>query len=36
LLSGNSTDQLPLKDVAQYVWILKNADIAAIEDSYIK
>jgi hypothetical protein len=27
---------LPLKDVAQHVWILKNADVAAIEDSYVK
>jgi len=36
LLRRNPTDRLPLKDVAQHVWILKNADIAAIEDSYVK
>ncbi|CAF2336374.1 unnamed protein product [Rotaria sp. Silwood2] len=36
LLRGHPTDRLPLKDVAQYVWILKNADIAAIEDNYVK
>ncbi|CAF0788426.1 unnamed protein product [Adineta steineri] len=36
LLRRNPTDRLPLKDVAQHVWIIKNADIAAIEDSYVK
>ncbi len=36
LLRRNPSDRLPLKDVAQHVWIIKNADIAAIEDSYIK
>ncbi|CAF0749101.1 unnamed protein product [Adineta ricciae] len=36
LLRRNPSDRLPLKDVAQHVWIIKNADIAAIEESYIK
>ncbi|CAF3730814.1 unnamed protein product [Adineta steineri] len=36
LLRRNPADRLPLKDVAQHVWITKNADIAAIEDSYVK
>jgi len=36
LLRRNPTDRLPLKDVAQHVWILKNADIVAIENSYVK
>ncbi|CAF4529747.1 unnamed protein product, partial [Rotaria sp. Silwood2] len=36
LLRRNPTDRLPLKDVAQHIWIVKNADIAAIEESYVK
>ncbi|CAF0840418.1 unnamed protein product [Rotaria sordida] len=36
LLRRNPTDRLPLKDVAQHVWIVKHADIAAIEESYVK
>ncbi|UJR33683.1 hypothetical protein I4U23_021112 [Adineta vaga] len=36
LLRRNPSDRLPLKDVAQHVWITKNADIAAIEESYVK
>jgi hypothetical protein len=36
LLRQNPTDRLHLKDVAQHVWILKNGDIIAIEDSYVK
>ncbi|CAF0781439.1 unnamed protein product [Rotaria sp. Silwood1] len=36
LLRRNPADRLPLKDVAQHVWIVKNADIAAIEESYVK
>lgn len=36
LLRRNPSDRLPLKDVAQHCWITKNADIAAIEESYVK
>ncbi|CAM4747953.1 unnamed protein product [Rotaria magnacalcarata] len=36
LLRRNPADRLPLKDVAQHAWIVKNADITAIEESYVK
>ncbi|CAF1459397.1 unnamed protein product [Rotaria sordida] len=36
LLRRNPADRLPLKDVLQHAWILKNEDITAIQDNYVK
>jgi len=36
LIQRNPNDRLPLKDVVQHPFIIKNADIKSIEESYIK
>lgn len=36
LLRRNPAERLPLKEVVQHVWVLKNADIAGIEENYVK
>ncbi|CAF0824830.1 unnamed protein product [Didymodactylos carnosus] len=36
LLCRNPIERLPLKDVIQHSWIVKNADIKSIEENYIK